>query len=341
MPGLASDALAWVVVLTFAAGAVLWPRRRDLARRVLVGAWGLFALFWLQLVPHFAFVQKSYVEGIGSVLAVPLCLYAGYVLYDGRDSLVALSRSVAWMGLLYLPFETIPSVTVAGTTVPAPRAVLIRLVTGQTYWLMELLGHEPTLVTGDAGLLNTFKFVTPGGHVILFTLILACTGLGSISIFVGLIAAVDAPFRRKLRALAVAVPIIYVLNLARTTFIGLAFGKQYMQWFVDEVLFLFGDTDPYMVSFYLSDRVISQSLAVLALVAVTYLVVRELPELLGIVEDALFLLTRTEYDLAAALDLPRPAATDGGRPAGYDGPEAPESSEPSEPAGQSSDGDED
>ncbi|MFB6079909.1 MAG: archaeosortase A [Haloferacaceae archaeon] len=318
MVGLASDVLGWVVVVTFGIGAILWPRRRDLARRVLVGAWGLFALFWLQLVPHFAFVQKSYIEGVGTLLAVPLCLYAGYLLYHGRDSLVALSRSVAWMGLIYLPFETIPSVTVGGTTIPAPRTVLIRMVTGQTYWLMSALGHRPTVVRGDIGLLNTFHFVTPGGHVINFSLILACTGLGSISIFAGLIAAVDAPFRRKLRALAISVPIIYVLNLARTTFIGLVFGKQYMQWFVDEVLFLFGGTDPYKVSFYLSDRVISQSLAVLALIVVTYLVVRELPELLGIVEDALFLLTRREYDLAAAFDLPRPAATDGGRTRTYE-----------------------
>ncbi|MFB6157331.1 MAG: archaeosortase A [Haloferacaceae archaeon] len=324
MPGLASDVLAWVVVATFVAGAALWPRRRELGRTVLAGAWGLFALFWLQLIPHFAFVQKSFVEGIGSLIAVPLCLYAGYVLYEGRDSLVTLSRSVAWMGLIYLPFETIPSFAVAGTTVPAPRTVLIRLVTGQTYWLMELLGYEPTLVAGDAGLLNTFKFVTPEGHVILFSLILACTGLGSISIFAGLIAAVDAPFRRKLRALAVAVPVIYALNLARTTFIGLVFGKQYMHWFVDEVLFLFGGTDPYMVSFYLSDRVVSQSLAVVALVGVTYLVVRELPELLGVVEDALYLLTRNEYDLAEALDLPRPTATDGGRPTDGHGAAAPD-----------------
>lgn len=337
MPGLASDALAWTVVAAFVVGTLLWSGRRVLARRVLAGAWGLFALFWLQLVPHFAFVQKSYVEGIGSALAVPLCLSAGYLLYHGRDSLVTLARSVAWMGLIYLPFETIPAVTVAGTTVPAPRAVLIRAVTGQTYWLMELLGHDPTLVRGDSGLLNTFRFVTPDGHVILFSLILACTGLGSVSIFAGLIAAVDAPYRRKLRALAVAVPVIYALNLARTTFIGLVFGKQYMQWFVDEVLLLFGGTDPYMVSFYLSDRVISQTLAVVALVAVTYLVVRELPELLVIVEEALFLLTRREYDLAAALDLPWPAATDGGRPADYGASEPSEPAAPSDGAAESSD----
>jgi archaeosortase A (PGF-CTERM-specific) len=176
---------------------------------------------------------------------------------------------------------------------------------------MDLLGYDPTLVTGDSGLLNTFKFVTPEGHVILFSLVLACTGLGSIAIFGGLIAAVEAPLSRKIRALSVAVPIIYALNLLRTTFIGLVFGKQYMQWYVDTVLLLFGGTDPYKVSFYLSDRVVSQGLAVFALVGLTYLVVRELPELLTVVEDGLYLLTREEYDLAAALDLQRPA-TDGG-----------------------------
>jgi len=319
MPGLVSDVLAWTVVAVFLVGGLLWPRRQELGKRILVGGWGLFALFWLQLVPHFIFVQKSFVEGIGSLLAVPLSVYAGYLLYDGRSSLVTLSRSVSWMGLLYLPFETIPAITIAGASVPAPRTVLIRVVTGQTRWLIELLGYQPTLVPGDSGVLNTFKFVTPEGHVILFSLILACTGLGSISIFAGLITAVDAHWRRKLRALAVAVPIIYVLNLARTTFIALVFGKQYMHWFVDEVLFLFGDTDPYKVSFYLSDRVVSQSLSVVALVAVTYLVLRQLPELLGVVEDGLFVLTRREYDLASALDLPRQAVTHGGRPVGDGG----------------------
>ena len=141
-------------------------------------------------------------------------------------------------------------------------------------------------------------------HGLLFEVVLACTGLGSMAIFAGLIAAVRAPLGRKLRALAVSIPIIWLLNIARTTFIGITFGNQYLQLFVDEVLFLFGGTDPYKVSFYLSDRVISQVLAVVALIGVTYLVVRELPELLTVVEDVLYIVTREEYDLREALDLP-------------------------------------
>jgi archaeosortase A (PGF-CTERM-specific) len=286
---------------------------------VLVASWGLFAAFWLQLAPHFWVAKRSFIEAGLSALAVPLCLYAGYTLWHGRDSLVALGRAVAWMGLIYLPFETVPAVSVAGVSVPAPRAVLIRVVTDQTLWIMNALGYHPSLVAGESGLQNTFRFVTPEGHVILFSLVLACTGLGSISIFAGLVAAVDAPLRRKLRGLAVVVPVIYVLNLARTTFIGVVFGEQLMHWFADGVLWAFQGTDPYKVSFYLSDRVVSQSLAVVALVGVTYLLVRELPELLGMVEDGLYLLTRNEYDLAAALDLPRrPAMADGGVEPGED-----------------------
>ena len=132
--------------------------------------------------------------------------------------------------------------------------------------------------------------------------VLACTGLGSIAIFAGLIGAVEAPRSRKLRALAIAVPIIYVLNLLRTSFITIMFGNQYMQWFTDEVLLLFGASDPYMVSFFISDRIISQALAVIVLVGLIYVVLRELPELVTIIEDVLYLLTGEDHDLQQLIE---------------------------------------
>ncbi|QLG28712.1 archaeosortase A [Halorarum halophilum] len=313
-PNAYTDAFAWLVVLTFVAGAgIEWAVRTDrlqssfdrAARGVVAGAWGLFAAFWLVLFPHFAFGQKSYVEGLLALLAVPACLYVAKLLWEGRDSLFVLSRAVAGMGMVYLPFETIPSISLFGATFPAPKEVLIRTVTVQTGFLIRLLGYDPELVRGpELGYWNAFQFTTAEGHTLLFEIVLACTGLGSMAIFVGLIAAVRAPVARKLRALAVSIPVIWGLNLVRTTFIGVTFGNQYLQVFVDEVLFLFGSSDPHMVSFFLSDRVISQVLAVVALVGVTYLVVRELPELLTVIEDVLYLATNEEYDLRGSLDLP-------------------------------------
>jgi archaeosortase A (PGF-CTERM-specific) len=313
MPSALTDLFAWVVVVAFLSIVVIeWAGRRGyfsdaqtLSRWAGAGAWTLFSGFWLVLFPHFAFTQKSYVEGILSLAAVPACLYAAKLLWDGRDSLLVLSRAVGAMGLVYLPFETIPALTLLGLHLPAPRRVLIEVVAAQTGTAMSWLGYHPELLRGPDGYWSTYRFITDGGHHLKFTILLACTGLGSMAIFVGLAAAVRAPLRRKLRAIALAVPIIWVLNLVRTTFIGIAFGKQYLHLFPEQVLLLFGSADPYKVSFFLSDRVISQVLAVVALIGVTYLVLRELPELLTVIEDVLYMLTDEEYDLQRELDLPR------------------------------------
>jgi archaeosortase A (PGF-CTERM-specific) len=293
---LLSDALAWMSIGLFVGGWLLQRRNHRRAVQLAVAAWAVFAVFWLQLVPHFAFVHKSYIEAILAIAAVPAALYTGHLLWDGRHSLLVLSRAVAIMGLIYLPFETIPAMTVGAIALPAPRAVLIETVFEQTRMIVEAFGYRPALEPGDGGLLNTFVFYD-GDHRLTVAVVLACTGLGSIAIFAGLIGAVEAPWPRKVRALAIAVPIIYALNLLRTSFITIMFGNQYMQWFTDEVLLLFGSADPYMVSFFISDRIISQALAVVVLVGLVYVVLRELPELMTVIEDVLFLLTGDDHDL--------------------------------------------
>ncbi|MFB6139788.1 MAG: archaeosortase A [Halosimplex sp.] len=313
-----SDPLAWLVLAAFLVTALLhWQGYRESARYVGVGGWVLFGVFWFSLVYHFAFVQKSIIEGVGTVAAVPASFYVGYLLWSGRDSLFVLSRAVLLMGVVYFPFETIPVL----------RQFLVETVTRQVEFLMGLTGHHPRVVSGATLDLaevdpdpyrNTFVFVNDLGytaaeehHRITYTILLACTGIGSLSIFAGLIAAVEAPWRRKLRAFAVSLPVIYVLNLFRNVFIGLTFGKQYLHVYPDLVLALFGSDQRAKVSYFVGDRIISQSLSVVALVGITYLVVRELPEVLSIVEDVLFVLTGSEYDLQSALG-PSPVATDSG-----------------------------
>jgi archaeosortase A (PGF-CTERM-specific) len=131
------------------------------------------------------------------------------------------------------------------------------------------------------------------------------------AIFGGLIGAVSAPWERKARALAVSIPVIYGLNLVRNVFISVGFGEQLFHVAPGVVVGAFGLEDPVMVSYIVADRIIAQSLSVVALVLITWLVVRELPEVLVVVEDGLFLLTGREYDLAAALgvDEPDPAVS--------------------------------
>jgi archaeosortase A (PGF-CTERM-specific) len=292
-----SDPLAWLSVFAFSAGGVLSWRDSRFARPVTVVAWGVFAVFWLSVFHHFAFVQKSFIEGIGALVAIPASVYAGVLLTRGRESLFVLSRAIAAMGLIFFPFETIPAL----------QEFLIETVTRQTALLMDFIGANPTIVSGATvpggtypDYQSTFWFMD-GGHTITYTILIACTGIGSMAIFGGLIAATSAPLGRKLRALAVSIPVIYGLNLVRNVFIGLGFGLQKFHLFPDLVMTLFGTADPYKVSYFIVDRVLAQSLSVLALVGVTWVVVRELPEIMVVIEDVLFMATGTEYDLRSAL----------------------------------------
>lgn len=287
MPQGPTDLLAWVTVAAFLAGAAIERYDEPLGRRLSAGAWVLFAAFWALLVPHFAFEQQSVVEGVLSAVAVPLSLYVAYLLARGRETLMVISRGVAVMGLVYLPVTTL-------TWLSQP---LVELVTRQIEWSIQLLGYEPEVVTRD-GTRNIFLYRNEAGVPVRSSeILLACTGLGSMAIFAGLVAAVRAPLDRKARALAVSIPVIWVLNIVRNVFITLAFGHQWLQVAPETVMALFREDRIDAVSFLVADRIIAQSLSVVALVVIFWLVLRELPELKVVVADVLFMLTGTEYGL--------------------------------------------
>ncbi|MGA9400957.1 MAG: archaeosortase A [Haladaptatus sp.] len=283
------DYLVWVVIAAFIATAALEGYDRDLARGVGMGAWVLFGLFWGVLFPRFAFEMRSFIEGTLCLVAVPLCVYTGYQLYTGRDSLFVLSRGVAAMGLIYVPFLTIEPL----------RQSIVELVSAQTNAVIHLLGYDPDFTIAEQnGYHSAFIFHDSNGHRYYTYLVLACTGIGSMSIFGGLIAAVRAPLRRKISAFVMAISIIWVLNVIRNVFISVAFGNQWFQIFIGPVTSLTGYTDPKMVSFFIADRVFSQLLAVISLVIILWLVVRILPELLTVIEDVIYLVSGREYDLS-------------------------------------------
>lgn len=289
-----TDGLAWAVVLGFGVGAGLAAfDAREWGRYVVAATWGLFGAFWLVLFPTFAFEMRSFVEGALSLAAVPLCLHAGYLTLRGRDGLFVLSRAIAVMGLVYLPVETIPFV----------RRFLVETVAAQTHAGITALGYDP-LFTERAGLgyRNEFVFEDASGNTFTTYIVTACTGIGSMAIFGGLLAAVRAPLRRRLVAVATAVGVIWVLNIVRNVFIAVAFGDQ---WFQHDLLVgLVVPSiyeDPHLTSYFLADRVISQGLSVVALVGITLLVVRRVPELLSVLEDALYVATRREVSLGEFL----------------------------------------
>ncbi|MFB6163222.1 MAG: archaeosortase A, partial [Halococcoides sp.] len=347
-----ADPMVWLVLVTFLAGAVI-ERLADrssehtwlddsVVRWSYLLAWIVFAVYWVTQIYYFAFQAKSIVEAPAVIAAVPLSVYIGIRLVRGRAGLQVLSRAVAFMWLFYMPF----------TSLAIFRQPLIELVTHHSEFVLGLLTQDFRVISGqttDAGIRtaqtytmngttlpanlsigakhfpyrSTFLFVD-GGHPLMYTVRIACTGIGSMAVFVGLIAAVRAPIRRKLVASASAVGIIYVLNIARNVFIAYTFGEQRLQVVPDVIMGLFGLSDPYLVSYYISDRLISQILAIGILMGITWIVVRQVPEVLTVVEEGLAVLTGREYDLERVIDSRRTTLDDPGDGASEDRSSAPD-----------------
>ncbi|WP_306056740.1 archaeosortase A [Natronococcus wangiae] len=289
-----ADALAWISIAAFVAALLVrWRGVAGPARSLGAAAWVAFGTYWLTMVPYYYAEVQSPLQTILALAALPLCTYAGYLLFAGRDSLFVLTKAVAIMGLIYLPAETIPVV----------REWLIETTATQAHFGMELLGYSPGLGEGANGYESRFDF-DPDETVTGRTtyIIMSCTGLGSMAIFGGLIAAVKASLERKAAAFALAISVIWFLNLVRNVFIGLA---SPWGWFQHDRLVSFMTTymgaEANRVSYLVAHNYISQSLSVVALVGITFLVIKILPEVLDPLEEVLFVLTGTEYDLERAL----------------------------------------
>lgn len=282
-----TDAIGWVVVAGFTLSALLATRDdAHPARVVAAGSWVVFAVFWALLIEHFLIVKASIIEGVLVILAVPLCLYTAKLVLTTRPRILMLSRAIAVMGLVYLPFQTFPALANAAISITAQAS----------YALITLLGYHPDLLVQPDGYPHAIQFAV-GDHTITTYVLLACSGIGSIATVVGLITATTAPIRRRLTAIAIVAPIIYALNIIRVAFIAIAFGNQWFAWTKPLVFAVFPTTDPYKVSYYFADRILAQSLSVVVLVAITLGLLRILPELAALLDDALYIATRNEYNL--------------------------------------------
>jgi len=303
-----STPLIWLSIGLFLAGAV--AERSDRVGPVgtrwgYAAAWVVLTLYWVSMIHYFTLQQKSVVEGVAVIAGAPLSLYVAYLLASGRDSLFTLSRAVAAMGLCYMPMVAVPAV----------RQFLVETVTGHTELVLNAMGIDPRVADGltvdgyriaekEFPYRSTFVYYVDGAPLT-HTIVVACTGIGSMAIVAGLVAAVRAPLSRKLQALAVALPVIYVLNIARNVFISVSMGRQLLHVFPEFFISAFALEHSVMVSYIVADRLISQSLSVVALVGILWLIVRYVPEVLSVVDEALSLLTGREYDLATEFGMSR------------------------------------
>ena len=185
--------------------------------------------------------------------------HSEFLLQDRSDSLdiTSMLTSASALGaLVYFPFANFPALN----------TWIIGGVASQVAWILQYF-EIPAYM-------KAWNLITLNGYTV--EIILACTAIESIALFIGLICAVRAPLNRLVAAFIVSVPVIYVLNLIRDIFVVVAYGEQ---WFGAD-------------SFIIAHNYIAKAGSGIALFVISYAVLRILPELFEMIDGLWVILSK-------------------------------------------------
>ncbi len=241
--------------------------------RFLFGGFGwiFLAIYWF-LQPLSYIELQDYFNAFLVIAAAMVSLFIAYITIKARskkegdyEMLFSLSRAASVSGLIYFLFADVELFN----------SGIISLVTNQTIWVAEKWGLPVTQVAWNQLAINGLAV----------EIILACTAIESIALFTGVISsATGAPFVQKFRAFMISVPVIYILNLLRVSFTASAYG---FGWF--------GTPDE---SFHISEHFITKAGSLLALLLISYAVLKTLPEVSDMIDGVFKTMTKEFRKLA-------------------------------------------
>jgi archaeosortase A (PGF-CTERM-specific) len=241
-------ALGLFIIATFAPRKAAYP--------LGAAGWIFFAMHWAYQPVHYLAIN-DYFNVVVTVVVAIFCGYVGYVMWKKTDDLTLLvTKAAAIGGILYFSFAEFATLN----------HVLIGAVASQTVLVLNFVGVPAVQ--------NEWNVLSLNGHPV--QIILGCTGIESIALFLGVISCVVAPPSKKLAAFFITVPVIYVLNVIRNAFVLTATGNLW-----------FGLPEN---SFYISHNIIAKMGSIGALVLISLMVFKLLPELLDMVVSVFELL---------------------------------------------------
>jgi len=207
--------------------------------------WVFIVLFLFGTLPEY-FAENNLLYPVMAALSVPfLYVTIKYLLLEDTR-VMNLSRAAAVAFLIYAPFEYIPAVG----------DWLISLVVGQVVWLLHLLNYPVSL--------EAWNIIAQHGFRV--EIILACTGIQSIAIMLGVAAAVPTTLRQKIYAFLLVAPTIYILNLFRNAFVIMAYTSQWFPYWPE----IASNGEIGYESFFWAHNVIAEILALIILILIAY-----------------------------------------------------------------------
>ena len=222
---------------------------------ILFIAWLIFSFYWALQPEYLYYIEDGDIfNAVFCILGVYFLSYISYHEYlsykRGEDvkSLDFLAKATFYSSLIYFTFQKIPWLS----------GWLIKAVAAQSAFLLKIFGYSVS-VGNPVGYLNVQVPVYFNG-IESVRLVLACTGLQSMAVFIGVFIALDIDLNRKIKAFIAAVPTIYVLNLIRNA--GVIYGMEELHF-----------------SFYFMHNVIGKAGSLLALILIAYYIFNLIPEL--------------------------------------------------------------
>jgi archaeosortase A (PGF-CTERM-specific) len=227
----------------------------------MVGWFGIIAYLFTQL-PHYI-AENNFLYPMIGVLSIPFFLLTVRLLMKEEPVSFGLTRAAAVAWLIFAPFAYIEPL---GTW-------LIGTVTADVFWILGSLGFPAVLSAWNMILHDHFQV----------EIIMACTGIQSIAIMLGITGAVKTTLRQKIYAILLVVPVIYSLNVLRNVFVVMAYTDQWFPYLPE----IASNGEIGYESFFWAHNVICELLALIALVAIAYGLFLLIPQLGIFADDAI------------------------------------------------------
>jgi archaeosortase A len=217
----------YLLVLVFVAmglmgAGFLWRDRR--AHLLRAAGWTLFAFYWPFQAPEFFWPTETSepdpINGWFTLLGPLFLLYVAwhevksYQWNEDPEALRWFTGASVVAALTYFIIYELPVV----------QERLIYYTAVQSGWMLDYVLGTDNFIVRENG--ESHIYLASGEYAV--TVILACTAIQSIMIFVGAIACLRADRSRKWKAYAITVPTIYVLNLFRNA--GIVYGYKVLGW---------------------------------------------------------------------------------------------------------------
>jgi len=212
------ESILWLAVGLMVASSVV-PRTSRVRKLVGGIGWGVFSIHWSYQPLHYLKIM-DYANVLLTIVVTLFCLLVAYIMFleyrtgplkirnnrevlhskfsaqdeaDSLDITSMLTSASALGALVYFPFANFAFLN----------TWIIGGVTSQVLWVLHYL-EIPAYM-------KAWNMISLNGYTV--EIILACTAIESIALFMGLIGAVRAPLNRLAMAFIVSVPVIYILNL--------------------------------------------------------------------------------------------------------------------------------